>query len=462
MQPTTVPTVLRTPPGPSSWPLVGNLADVRAAGDMAAYMDGLWKKHGDTFRFKLLGKNVVAVVHPEAVKQVLSTHRDRYYRGSVFDSVRTLVGNGLVTLDGDAWKARRALAQPAFHRQSLVKLADIMSRTGARTFDALAARVGDGALEIDIHREMVTVTLDVVLGALLGGDLITSDAVSYESLGVTLQLMTARGNGINLPMWVPTPMNLKFRRILAELDTAMYTLIARARQRTANDGSLLSMLLGAVDADTGKPLGDRELRDEIVTLFFAGHETTALLLTWLFSFLDSRPAVVERMRSEVDTVLGGREPAFEDVPKLPYIRQVVEETLRLRPPAPMSGRNVIKDDEIDGYRVRAGDLIFPFFWGTHRHPAFWSEPDTFDPDRFATARSKDRHSFAFVPFSGGPHTCIGNSFTLTEASILIAQMLARFDIDVQSCADVKPVALATMHPSRPVKAVLRRRARVGA
>lgn len=446
------------PPGPSSWPFLGNLPDVRAAGDMPAYLDRLWRTHGDTFRIKLLGTNAVVVTHPEGLKQVLSTRRDRYIKGTIYDGVRNLLGQGLVTLEGDAWKARRTLAQPAFHRQSLAKLTAIMARTGARSLDELAARVGNGPTEIDAHREMVKLTLDVVLAALLGGDLLRSADVSYEALGASLELMSDRANGLVLPAWFPTPRNIRFRRVLRELDTAMYSLIARARLRGEDDGSLLWMILSAIDADTGKPLADHDVRAEVFTLFLAGHETTALTLTWMFAFLDGRPEILERMRAEVDAVLGGREPTFEDVPKLPYLRQVVEEALRLRPPAPMVARNVVQDDEIDGYRVKSGDVVFPFFWGTHRHPAFWPDPERFDPDRFAPERSKDRHSWSFIPFSGGPRTCIGNSFALVEASILVAQMLNRFDVQVLSCADVKPVAIATMRPSAPVRVVLRRRA----
>jgi cytochrome P450 len=459
MQNTSSSAALRgVPPGPSSWPLLGNLPDMRAAGDMAAYLDRLWRTHGDTFRFKLLGTNAVVITHPEALKQVLSTRRDRYIKGSVYDGVRHLLGNGLVTLEGDAWKARRTLAQPAFHRQSLAKLTAIMAQSGARSLDNLCARAGNGPIEIDVHREMVKLTLDVVLATLLGGDLLRSTDISYEVLGAALELMSESANGLPLPAWFPTPRNIRFRRVLRELDAAMYSLIERARQRAEDDGSLLSMILSAVDADTGKPLADRDVRNEVFTLFLAGHETTALTLTWIFTFLDGRPAVLDRMRGEVDDVLRGRDPTFEDVPKLSYLRQVVEESLRLRPPAPVIARNVVEDDEIDGYRVSSGDVVFTFFWATHRHPAFWSDPETFDPDRFAPERSGDRHSWSFIPFSGGPRTCIGNSFALIESSILVAQLLSRFDIEVLPCADVKPVAIATMRPSRPVRVVLRRRA----
>jgi cytochrome P450 len=453
---TSAPALQRIPPGPSSWPLVGNVPDMRAAGDMMAYFDRLWRKYGDTYRFRLFGTNTVVVAHPEALKQVLSTRRDRYAKGKIYDSVRSILGNGLVTLDGDAWKTRRALAQPAFHRQSLAKLTAMMTRSGGRFFDVLESRAAGGPLEIDAHREMVKLTLDVVIAALLGGDLLRGADVSYEVLGSALELMSERGNGVVLPSWIPTPHNIKFRRTLRQLDSILYSLIGRARQRAEDDGSLLSMILSAVNSETGKPLSDRDVRDEVMTMFLAGHETTALTLTWMFTFLDGRPEILDRMRGEVSDVLCGRDPTFEDVPKLPYVRQVVEETLRLRPAAPYVPRDVIEDDEIDGYRLRRGEVVFLFFWATHRHPAFWSDAETFDPDRFSTERSKDRHSWSFIPFSGGPRTCIGNMFALVEATVLIAQLLNRFDVEVLSCADVKPVAVGTMRPSAPVRVVLRR------
>jgi cytochrome P450 len=445
----------RVPPGPSSWPLVGNVPDLRAAGDMAAYLDRLWRVHGDTFRFKLFGTNAVVVTHPDALKQVLSTRRDRYVKGKVYDGVRGLLGHGLVTLEGDAWKTRRALAQPAFHRQSLAKLTAIMARSGARFLDDLAGRVGGAPLEIDAHREMVKLTLDVVIAALLGDDLLRGADVSYQVLGAALELVSARANGVPLPPWLPTPENVKFRRTVRELDAIVYALIERARQRAEDDGSLLSMLLAAIDADTGKPLPDRAVRDEVLTMFFAGHETTALTLAWMFTFLHGRPDVAIRMRDEVDEVLRGRDPTFEDVPRLVYVRQVVEETLRLRPAAPFIGRNIVAEDEIAGYRVSPGDVLFPFFWATHRHPAFWPDAETFDPDRFSPQSCKGRHSWSFIPFSGGPRTCIGNTFALLEASVLVAQMLNRFDVEVLSCADVRPVAVGTMRPSKPVRVVLK-------
>jgi cytochrome P450 len=335
-----------------------------------------------------------------------------------------------------------------------------MARSGARFFEAFADRAASGSLEIDAHREMVKLTLDVVLAALFGDDLLRGADVPYQALGAAVALVAERLNSVVLPAWVPTPQNVKLRRIVRELDRTVYSIIRRARERAQDDGSLLSMLLGSVDARTGRPLSDRELRDEVITLIIAGHETTALALTWMFTFLDRRPEILDRMSREVDDALGGRDPGFEDVPKLPYVRQVIEETLRLRTPAPIIGRNVIEDDEIDGYRVKRGDIVILFLWSTHRHPAFWSDAETFDPDRFAADRDRGRHSWAFMPFSGGPRVCIGNMFAMIEASILVAQMLSRFDVRVLPCADVKPMARGTTKPSRPVRLVLRRRSAV--
>jgi cytochrome P450 len=431
-------------------------------GDLLGYLDGLWRIHGDVFRIRLFGANTVVVAHPEAMKRILSTRREKYVKGRIYDSARQVLGNGVLTLEADAWKSRRALMQPSFHRQALAKLTLTMAESGARCLDGLLARAAGGALPVDAHREMVKLTLDVVISALLGGDLIRAADVSYEALGASLELISEGGNGVVLPSWVPTPHNRKFRRTMGELDGLMHTLIRRARSRPRDDGSLLSMLLSAVDADTGLPLDDRALRDELLTLFVAGHETTALTLTWLFALLDGRPDVLARMRAEVDRVLDGRDPTFEDVPKLTYVRQVVEETLRLRPPAPLVARNVVVDDAVDGFRLASGDVVFLLFWATHRHPQFWADAETFDPDRFAPERSKDRHSWSFVPFSGGPRTCIGNMFALVESSVLIAQILNRFDIEVKDCAGVKPRAVVTMRPSKPVRVVLRSRQRAGA
>lgn len=443
-------TPARHAPGPRLWPGLGDPAALRGTQNLLEYFERYWHRYGDVFRVRMMGTSTLVVAHPDALKHVIATRRDNYVKGNAYDGVRRLLGDGLVTLEGDAWKERRSLAQPAFHRRALEKLTGYMLASGARYFGELSTRARGAALEIDAYPEMVKLTLDVVVTALFGQSLQQLD-VPYHVLSDALELISRASNGIVLPAWVPTPQNLRMNRMLSELDRMVFRIIDHARQGDCDDGSLLSMLLSARDED-GRPLSDRALRDEALTLFIAGHETTALTLTWLFALLDRAPEVLARMQTEVREVLGGRDPSFDDVPRLPYLRQVLDETLRLRSPAAFVARNALADDEIAGYRVGAGDLVMLFLWGAHRHPDFWSDPERFDPDRFApSANDSQRHPWSYVPFSRGPRVCIGNMFSITESIVLLAQLLNRFEIEVKSCASVKPIAVATVRPSRPVR-----------
>jgi cytochrome P450 len=454
--PTAVHSHLPAPPGPAQWPVLGNLPAIRRDG-LVQFLEHSWKRHGDVFRVDI-GTKAVVLAHPEAIKHVLAGHRENYIKGKTYDGVRRVIGNGLLALEGDAWKARRNMVQPAFHRSGLGKLTQAMADSGRAHFSRLAERAATGWTPIDLHREMVALTLDVVVAALFGRELQQAAQVSYEALADAMEHVSARSNAVVLPAWVPTPGNRRFHRTMEEVEGAVYRVIAAGKERTGDDGTLLSMLLNSRDADTGQPLSDREVRDEVFTMFVAGHETTALTLTWLFTLLEGREDVVSRMRAEVNDVLGGREPTFDDFSRLTYLKQVVDESLRLRGPTPMTARTAVADDEIGGFGVRAGEVVIPFFWGTHRHPDFWREPDRFDPERFTAAAHKGRHPWCYLPFSGGQRTCIGNMFSLVETVVLMAQFLARFDFEVIPNQNVVPQAMSTLRPSKPVMLNVRRRA----
>lgn len=453
---TYAPRPLPLPPGPRGWPLVGHLPQVRKEG-LLPFLERSWHQFGDVFAVDV-GFHSVVVAHPDGIKRVLAGNAKNYVKGKTYDGVRRVIGNGLLALEGEAWKARRALVQPAFHRAALGRLTEAMVESGRQHFDALREAHGQGPFVIDAHRDMVKLTLDVVVAALFGRDLASAAEVSYEALGAALEFVGERTNGFLLPKWVPTPGNRRFHRTMAEVEGAVYRVIAAGRRPGAEEGTLLSMLLGSRDADTGAPLSDRDVRDEVFTMFVAGHETTALTLTWLFTLLDGRRDVIDRMRAEVDAVLGDRDPGFADVPKLVYLRQVVDETLRLRGPVAMNARSAVADDELLGVRVRAGDVVMPFFYGAHRHPDFWDAPEVFDPDRFSAERSQGRNPWSYVPFSAGQRQCIGNTFSLVETVVLLAQLLRRFELEVQPGQDqVKPVAVVTVRPDRPVMISLRAR-----
>ncbi|MET0285214.1 MAG: cytochrome P450 [Polyangiales bacterium] len=436
-------------PGPRQWPLVGNLGVFRG---VLQFFEQAWREHGDVFRLRVGGQDLLVIAHPDLLQQVLVSKRHSYVKGRSYDAVRTIAGDSLLTLEGETWRARRTLAQPAFHRQSLEKLTQIMVDTGARYFSGLERRCGT---PLDMHQEMVRLTLDVVVDTLFGRGTIESSQISFDTLNQALELVSLSVSGVQLPAWVPTPHNLKLQRTVRALNDNVFQIIRIARER-GEEGTLLSMLLDERD-EHGQPLSDQALRDEVITFVLAGHETTALTLTWFFALLEHRPEVLAHMRDEVDQVLGGDAPTFATLPKLVYVRQVVDEVLRLRPPGAMIGRNAIEADELGGYHVAPGQVVTPFIWAAHRHPDFWDQPERFMPER-----AKPRHPAAYLPFSVGPRTCIGNSFALFEAVILLAQLIARFEIEIGDCSDVRPQYMGSVRPSRPVRVKLTPRRSGGA
>lgn len=439
-------------PKAKAMPVFGNIFDVKREGLLQFLMRG-WRTHGDVFRVHM-GHPIVVVAHPDGVERILASHKDRYVKGATYDGVRRIIGDGVLALEGDAWKTRRRLLQPHFHRKNLEELSDIMVREGIAFFDAWQARLPDGGL-VDMHDEMVTLTLDVVVGALFGDGLSEAADVPHEALAHALEAVSDQGNGIVLPAWIPTPGNRKLKRTIADVERAVYAVIDHVRAAGKNAApsrsTLLGMLLDSVDADTGEPLSDKEIRDEVFTLFIAGHETTALTLAWMFTLLDGQDEVVAKMRDEVDTVLGGRAPTFADVPKLTYLRKVVDETLRLRGPVAMTARNVVEADNIMGYAVNAGDVVMPLFWALHRREEIWPDPERFDPERFDPENARGRDAWAYLPFSGGQRVCIGNTFSLTEAVLLIALIMQRMEFALETDKPITPDVLTTVRPSGPVR-----------
>lgn len=451
-----VPSLPPRPSGPPGFPVVGHLPLVKREG-MLPFLERSWREFGDVFRVNLGGPMVV-VAHPEGVKRVLAGNAKNYVKGRTYDAFRRIVGNGLLALEGQAWKSRRLLMQPAFHRSGLSKLTVAMTDCGRQHFDALLERHASAAFRIDAHRDMVELTLDVVVATLFGRELTQAAHISYESLSAALELVSEQSNGVVLPSWVPTPGNRKLHRTMREVEGAIYRVIDAGRRTGGGEGTLLSMLLQARDADTGAPLRDRELRDEIFTMFVAGHETTALTLTWLFTLLVGRDDVLDRMTAEVDAVLGDHDPTFEDFPKLGYLRQVVDEALRLRSPVAMNARTAVADDELRGFRVHAGEVVMPFFYAVHRHPDFWEAPNAFDPERFTPEKSRARDQWSYLPFAAGERKCIGSMFSLVETVVLVAQLLRRFEVVVDTeLTKVKPLAVVTVRPDRPVMITLRAR-----
>jgi cytochrome P450 len=440
------------PPGPRGLPFLGVGAKMAPA-TLLRFIEDNHAEHGDVFQVPLPGgQTMVVVCSPEGIERVLSGNRANYVKGKTYDIVRDLMGDSLVTLEGEQHTVRRRIAQPAFHKRSLVVLAETMVEATAAWFDRLQARLPEGGV-IDVHREMTHITLEIVVECLFGRGFFERTNVDYDTLTQALELLSSNINGVPVPRWIPTPGNLKFNRVLKALNADVYSIIAAGRaavERGEDDGSLLQMLLRSVDEETGEALSDEAVRDEAITLFIAGHETTALTMTWFFELATGAPGVVEGLRAEIEAELGDRRPTFGELLALTGVRRAVDEVLRMRPPAPWIARNVVQEDELGGYRVLPGDMITTSFWMAHRHPDHWEDPDRYDPERFTTERNRARHKYAFLPFSTGPRICIGKSFSYVEAAAIIVELVRRCDW-TKVGPPAEPMAVATVRPAAPVE-----------
>lgn len=390
-------------------------------------------------------RKAIVVDTPEYVKHVLQDNNKNYTKSLAYKKLLTrLLGKGLLTSEGDFWRKQRRLAQPAFHRDKLALLADDMVKCTEAIITELEAVAGQ---EVNLAKYMMTVTLDVVAKSMFGSDVsgfvqIVGDEIDYANE----QAMKRIKNPLKLPPWVPTPDNIKEQRSLDNLDRIINGIIETRRRSDKKHDDLLQMLMDVEDVDTGEKMSDRQLRDESMTIFLAGHETTALALSWLWYLLEKNPDKAEKLYTEVDTVLQGRIPQLNDLKDLTYIRQVIDETLRLYPSAWAIGRNAKEDDEIGGYRIPADYNVLIPIYIIHRDPSVWENPDDFIPERFAKENQKELHKYAYFPFGGGPRFCIGNNFALMEMQIIVAMLAQRFRFKLQSGKTVEPAQLLTLRP----------------
>jgi cytochrome P450 len=392
-----------------------------------------WRKireqHGPIARYRFAGADGYLVASAAGAERVLKTNAanyDKQHRS--FRMLRRVFGNGLLTSEGSFWLRQRRLAQPAFHRERLARMADRMVAEAEET----AGRWQDAASEgraVAMTEEMSRLTLRVVGDALFGSALSSRATAVGEAWRVLNAQLVERANRRRLlPPILPTRYDREFRRARRTLIEVVEGIIADRRSREGAGDDLLAMFMSARDEDTGERMSDGQLRDEVITMLLAGHETTALALSWTWALLSRHPRVAERLRAELAARLGGRSPTASDATALPYTRGVLNETLRLHPPAYLLNRHVRADDVIEGCRVhRGGSVVVPVTL-LHRLPEYWERPDEFLPERWLDAEAeKRRPRFAYLPFGGGPRLCIGNAFSLMEATLVLATLAQRFE-----------------------------------
>jgi cytochrome P450 len=419
-------------------------------------LDGM-RRHGDVFRHQLGPLVFHLVAHPDHVRRVLVDNARNYPRGWYYRRTRVVAGEGLINTEGAAWRRLRRMSQPAFHHRRIVGRVDAMTDAIGAMLGRWREHAGAGRGPIDVAADVAGLTLRIAGRALMGIDLLGEAERVGRAVTTSLDYLEHwLTHLLALPLGFPTPRNLKARRALRDFDELIAGILAARRRDAGHDaGDLLSMLLSARDEETGEGLSDRELRDQILTFIVAGHETTAVALSWTIALLCRHPEVQERLRAEVADVLGGRIPAAEDLPGLASARRVVEESLRLYPPVYAVARDAAAEDEIGGYRIPARSTVILSPYVTHRHPAFWPDAEAFDPDRFLPERSDERPRFAWFPFLGGPHQCIGEEFAMLEMVLAVTMLVQAFRFELAPAACIEPRPMLSLRPRFGVPVILR-------
>jgi len=413
-------------------------------------------QYGDVCYMKIGPRRGYLVTDPSDIRHVLHDNARNYHKSPLYDRLRTTLGNGLVTSEDGYWLRQRRIAQPAFHRERIARSAGVMAEEAARTAERWASLAAAGR-SVDVSQEMMHLTQAIVLRAMLGSDAATL-AESARAWSIVNEYIGENFWTLGITASWPTPRNRRFRRAIAVLDRTIFAVI-NERRRTGGEGDdLVSMLLTARDPETGEGMTDRQLRDEVMTIFLAGHETTALAVTWAWYLLARHPAALALLESELDRVLAGGAPVYDDLERLPYTRMVIEEAMRLYPPAWGFSRRALAADRIGDYELPPGWLVFVIPWVMHRHPNYWDEPERFDPERFSPERNAARPKFIYLPFGAGPRQCIGNHFAMTEAQIIMATLAQRYRLRLAPGQRVEPRPLITLRPSRSIAMRLETRA----
>jgi len=398
---------------------------------------------------------VYLVSHPDLIKHILQDNNRNYHKSVGYEKTRPMLGYGLLTSEDDFWRRQRRLAQPAFHRKHISAFATTMTDATSQMLQRWQHHAESGA-PFNAAAEMMRLTLTIVGRTLFNTDLSDEADKVGQALTIALEHTNRRMQSLfDLGEKLPTPENRRFNEAIKTLDEVVYGMIEERRRTNIDNGDLLSLLLHAQDEETGERMSDKQLRDEAMTIFLAGHETTANALAWTWYLLSKHPDVARRLRNELAAVLGGRTPTLDDLPNLVYTKMVLDEALRLYPPAWAIGRNSLAADKLGDYHLPANSIVVLSPYVTHRLPEFWPNPEGFDPERFRPEQAENRPRFAYFPFAGGPRLCIGNNFALMEMQLILAMIAQRYHLDLVPGHPIELEPMVTLRPRHGVLVTLR-------
>lgn len=416
---------MRNFPGPRGHIVAGSLFD--AWNDpLEMFVAGV-RDHGDLVKFRFGWLDYFLVNDAAGAHRILVENAKAYHKSPNYNGMKVMLGEGLLTSEGDFWKRQRKLTQPAFHRDCLKGFADTMVETTADLVTRWKKELLPGSKPFDLHVELMRLTFRIVGKTLLGADL-EADAKEFgKALNFGLEWANDYVESIvRIPPWVPTPKNLKFKKAQGVIEGVIGRVVQERRASKESKQDLLGLLMGTV-AEDGERMSDKQLMDELLTLTLAGHETTSNALAFTLYLLSSHPDVARRVRAEIQSVLGDRAPSLEDLPNMPLVRAVIDESMRLYPPAWVFERITLEDEVVLDHRIPKGSIVAVSPYLMHRNPRWFPNPEGFDPDRFLTP-DPARPKLQYIPFGGGPRTCIGNAFALTEMQLVLPMLLQSFDL----------------------------------
>ena len=403
------------------------------------------RRFGDVVFFRIGPRRAFLITNPADVRHVLQDNARNYHKSPLYDKLRQSLGNGLLTSEDEFWLRQRRIAQPAFHRQRIAALGCAMTQAAMEEAGRWE-RMASGRVAVDVGEQMMHLTRTVVLRTLLGAELGPyADKVDQAWATINRQIGESFW-AIGLMDAFSTRKRRHFNEARGVLQSAVEYAIAERRRASSDRLDLLSMLLSARDEETGEAMTDDQLRVEVTTFLLAGQETTAVALTWAWYLLSQHGDARRRLEAELDAVLGGRPPEFADLASLTYTRMVLEEAMRLYPPAWGISRQALADDELSGFRLPAGWIALVIPYVLHRLPKYWDDPERFDPERFLPERSADRPKFVYLPFGAGPRQCIGNHFAMMEAQLVLATLAQRYRVHLVPGHPVEPLALISLRP----------------
>lgn len=440
-------------PGPKGLSLLRS--NLKFKKDPLGVITEMTHEFGDIICFRFGPETLYIISHPDHMKHLFVDHHKNYGKQTrLWKKLNPFLGQGLLSREGEFWQKERKIIQPTFHRERISTFAESMTQSTEELLQKWESYI-DTKETIDLLPEMMRLTLEILGKTLINVNLSNEADLIRNSITIIISHINQQARSLlSLPNWIPTSANRRFFKALKTFDELIYNMIKQRRLSKSDHGDMLSMLMNVQDAETGEKMSDQQLRDELITFIFAGHDTTANAMSWICYLLAKHSDIKEKLSQDLKEVLKGDTPRLEDLPKLSLTDRVIKESMRLYPPAWFTGRTALQEDKIGDYLIPMNATLMPCFYLTHHREDFWKDAEKFDPDRFLPEIFSHQHRYAYIPFGTGPRQCIGNTFAMMEMQLVISMIAQRYQFNLQTDFPVEMEPSITLRPRHGVKVTL--------